>query len=75
MVIRIHNLVVCVGLVDHNRDRSCHENVRSMILVVLILNSGEHTILVLIGELKLVLKELFMELFLVNEDLLLVAND
>ena len=59
----------------HDRDCTSHVDVRPMIIIKFILYPHEHAILIFIRCLILILKELFMECFCVDKDLLLVADD
>ena len=64
-----------MGLVDTDRDSTCDEYVRAMIIIVLVLNPIYHADLILIRWVKLVSQKLLMESFFFDEDLLLVADD
>jgi hypothetical protein len=64
-----------MGLVDTDRDSTCDEYVRAMVVVVLVLDSIYHADLILIRWVELISQKFLMERFFFNEDLLLVAND
>lgn len=75
MIRCIKDLVIGMGLVDTHRYGACYENMRAMVVVVLVLNPIYHADLILIRWVELVSQKLFMESFFFNEYLLLVAND
>ncbi len=75
VVIGIEDLAVFVRLVHCQGDRTCHENMRSVVVVIFVFNSVEHSHLVFIRLLKLVFKKFFMECTFVDEDLLLETEN
>ena len=64
-----------MGLVNTHRYGTCDENMRAMVVVVLVLNPIYHADLILIRWVELISQKLLMESFFFNENLLLIAND